>query len=318
MLLTVQELPDVNPSPTFETRKRIQSPNMQNASKSPKSPIGFYMDQNQNQSYSTISKKTTLNSETVASSRSRDFCETSSQTSTTLTPTESGRNTPLCEEQAHNDSDFYYNTHRTDTLKRRENQPNGITLQNPDQSSSYVLLDRSQSQQFASGLNANIPYHAREDSRPFTYVGDISEAKMIKMHSGLSSPSMVRKALGRGGQQTITTTTTTTKKLPINDFEEMLHSRHNEKYSFGDKTPTSDFNGSSSLHDKSHSKRFNTSGRNANESASYYRYNKSALGSNTSIENYNTESDGGYQFEPLRRSNTMDGSFGRDGYVTVL
>ncbi|KAJ9595365.1 hypothetical protein L9F63_027250, partial [Diploptera punctata] len=48
----------------------------------------------------------------------------------------------------------------------------------------------------------NIPYHARQDSRPFTY-------GMLQMHPGLASPSLVRKASFRTG------TTGTPKGSPV-------------------------------------------------------------------------------------------------------
>lgn len=87
-----------------------------------------------------------------------------------------------------------------------------------------------------------IPYHAREYAQPFSY-GDVAAAAaanakgdnqskgtgMLKMQSGLSSPSLVRKQLGAPQH----------KNVPIrNDFEEMLRMRRekvdNEKYSISD------------------------------------------------------------------------------------
>ncbi|XP_077290561.1 focal adhesion protein tensin isoform X2 [Arctopsyche grandis] len=41
----------------------------------------------------------------------------------------------------------------------------------------------------------DIPYHARPDSRPFTYGSPLAEASMLKSQPGLSSPSLVRRAL---------------------------------------------------------------------------------------------------------------------------
>lgn len=62
----------------------------------------------------------------------------------------------------------------------------------------------------------SIPYHARQDSRPFTYGaiptspqqqattsgGQTSCSNMLQMHPGLASPSLVRKASLRGGSGT--------------------------------------------------------------------------------------------------------------------
>lgn len=62
----------------------------------------------------------------------------------------------------------------------------------------------------------SIPYHARQDSRPFTYGaiptspqqqattsgGQTSCSTMLQMHPGLASPSLVRKASLRGGSGT--------------------------------------------------------------------------------------------------------------------
>lgn len=101
--------------------------------------------------------------------------------------------------------------------------------------------------QRSSGGEQGIPYHAREYAQPFSY-GDVAAAAaanakgdnqggggagkgtgMLKMQSGLSSPSLVRKQLGAPQH----------KNVPIrNDFEEMLRMRRekvdNEKYSISD------------------------------------------------------------------------------------
>lgn len=135
-----------------------------------------------------------------------------------------------------------------------------------------------------------IPYHAREDSRPFTY-GNISSGRttpappsqgtMIKSQSGLSSPSMVRKALNHPQQP---------KAQPRNEFEEMLLERRekilNDKYSIGDTKPSS--NGVTSY-----------------ESRQWY--------SNGSATPTPQQQQNGYTLphDLLKRSNTMDGSFGR-------
>lgn len=42
----------------------------------------------------------------------------------------------------------------------------------------------------------DIPYHARQDSEPFTY-GSVGPGDMLRPQSGLSSPSLVRKTIPR-------------------------------------------------------------------------------------------------------------------------
>ncbi|XP_052869552.1 uncharacterized protein LOC128275179 [Anopheles cruzii] len=155
------------------------------------------------------------------------------------------------------------------------------------------------------GGGQQIPYHAREDSRPFTY-GNIPASgvpqnppasTMIKMQSGLSSPSMVRKALG-------TPTAPARKPLPRNDFEEMLRERRekvlSEKYTIGDQS---------------------REGPSASDTLNNNNNNPSVGGDNrwtyqhtvkTVTQTQNGAGANGYQLhEPLKRSNTMDGSFGR-------
>jgi tensin len=92
--------------------------------------------------------------------------------------------------------------------------------------------------------NNNIPYHARKDSQPFTY-GNINSSETSNMirttHSGLSSPSMVRKAASIRSDSSVSTLTN--RKIPTHefDFEDMLHEHQEKKYSFGDKTPNREF-----------------------------------------------------------------------------
>lgn len=50
----------------------------------------------------------------------------------------------------------------------------------------------------------DIPYHARQDSRPFTY-GSVPSGDMLRSQSGLSSPSLVRKASTNGTTSNNTT-----------------------------------------------------------------------------------------------------------------
>lgn len=138
----------------------------------------------------------------------------------------------------------------------------------------------------------NIPYHAREHSRPFTY-GNIAGGAsspgngtgMLKMQSGLSSPSLVRKQLGQ----------TDHKKVPIrNEFEEMLRERRekidNEKYSISDsqKSPNS------------YSSGYKVSGSGG------FDYNKKWDRSEIQQQRQQPLANG-YKYEPIKRSNTMDG-----------
>ncbi|XP_035777546.1 uncharacterized protein LOC118458801 isoform X4 [Anopheles albimanus] len=167
----------------------------------------------------------------------------------------------------------------------------------------------------AGGGGQQIPYHAREDSRPFTY-GNIPASgtpqnppasTMIKMQSGLSSPSMVRKALGVGGS---VTPTPARKQQPIarNDFEEMLRERRekvlSEKYTIGDQSPNGALLPTSDT--------INNNNNNSNSDGNRWTYQttvKTVTQTNGTVPNGGT---GGYPLhEPLKRSNTMDGSFGR-------
>lgn len=109
-----------------------------------------------------------------------------------------------------------------------------------------MTSDEEGGSQRTSTGEQGIPYHAREYAQPFTY-GDIASAAaatangdqqgagggkgtgMLKMQSGLSSPSLVRKQLGAPQH----------KNVPVrNEFEEMLRIRRekvdNEKYSISD------------------------------------------------------------------------------------
>ncbi|KAK7865077.1 hypothetical protein R5R35_014617 [Gryllus longicercus] len=63
----------------------------------------------------------------------------------------------------------------------------------------YIDEGATTSSSEAAGDETNIPYHARQDSRPFTYGAIPSGPGMLQMHTGLASPSLVRKASFRGG-----------------------------------------------------------------------------------------------------------------------
>lgn len=276
-----------------------------------------------------------------------DYYETSSTTTTiTPPPSESGRDTPLININNNNNSlqqhhhinardkreltqssssssiiaNTNTNTTTTSTLQRngcnlngsQQNRDTIMDLQNNHhQSFVYPQQSRTDLVYVTSEDEENIPYHAREDSRPFTYGnptgvqlspnGSVNNNNntsgqgtgMLKMQSGLSSPSLVRKTLVRGtspGAASTSGNTLSGRKANVrNDFEEMLMQRRekilNEKYSIGDKTP----NGSV---------QYNTT---INSSDNNNKWN-----------NISSSSTNGYHYhEPLKRSNTMDGGFGR-------
>ncbi|XP_053668786.1 uncharacterized protein LOC128719189 [Anopheles marshallii] len=247
--------------------------------------------------------------------------ETSS-TTTTLTPppSESGRETPLLSAYA------------SAAIRERELQNinnNNLTpaerelimsvQRHPHQSLAYPRPARSTtgaSERFTSddddellggGSGGQIPYHAREDSRPFTY-GNIPAsgtpqhppaATMIKMQSGLSSPSMVRKALGTP------TATRKTATLPRNDFEEMLRERRekvlSEKYTIGDQSPGGMGGGGGMM----------VSDTINNNSGGDGRWTYQQHHTVKTVTTQGATPNGYPAHEPLKRSNTMDGSFGR-------
>nr|CAJ14145.1 tensin [Anopheles gambiae] len=256
--------------------------------------------------------------------------ETSS-TTTTLTPppSESGRETPLL-------SGPSYAAAAAGTIRERELQNINNNNLTPAERELIMSVQRHQHQSLAyprparsttgaserftsdddddllvhggTGSVAQIPYHAREDSRPFTY-GNIPAtgtpqqppaATMLKMQSGLSSPSMVRKALG-----TPTASRKTAGTLPRNDFEEMLRERRekvlSEKYTIGDQSPGGGMMVSDTINN-------NSSG----DGRWTYQQHHTVKTVTTQGGGGGAGTTNGYPaHEPLKRSNTMDGSFGR-------
>nr|XP_029710005.1 uncharacterized protein LOC109623099 isoform X6 [Aedes albopictus] len=243
--------------------------------------------------------------------------ETSS-TTTTLTPppSESGRETPLLSSAYSTIRDkrdlCLTPTERELLMNLQQHQSFGYPRQarsttgalerftSDDDDDHYGVGGGSGSKQ--------IPYHAREDSRPFTY-GSIPltgtpqnppASTMLKMQSGLSSPSMVRKAIGG-------TPTSARKSTGMgggvgsaaaaglggrnSEFEEMLRERRekvfSEKYTIGDQSPR----GTDTVDN---------------------RWNYSTTIRTTVEQQPGDHNTNGYLLhEPLKRSNTMDGSFGR-------
>lgn len=267
---------------------------------------------------STISRSTVHTTGHIRDRVCGDFYDTAS-TATTITPTpsESGRITPFQQQQYIRNANDNKLTQQAIEQRERElimdlqNQSFDYS-QSLRTGSSAATNDLKQSNKVNTSVTSeddeSIPYHAREDSRPFTY-GDATGVQlsptstrkatsgtgtgtgMIKLQAGLSSPSLVRKHLGSN----VNNNQNSARKSPSNgrnDFEEMLLQRRekilNDKYSIGDKTP----NGNSENLNASANNKWNTSSNTIN----------------------------GYQYhEPLKRSNTMDGGFGRgntSGYVS--
>lgn len=289
MLSTVQNIPDIERKNNNSTLR---------SSISSQSTISNQKQQHPTYTESLNSFKRSQSNSTNLSNRDRlDIYDTSS-TATTLTPTpsECGRDTPIIQVSLHQTNNNNLDTIRNKRDIKYNNNDIIMELENQKQSSSYPQPGRSDLIS-ASEDEENIPYHAREDSRPFTY-GNAANVQlsptptrklltndptMIKMQPGLSSPQLVRKTLG---QQPIRSTT------PRNDFEELLRERRekilNSKSNIGDNTP-------SGTSDKSFD--FN----NSYKSESKWNYTPSLSPSPVIQRNDN------YRYEPLKRSNTMEG-----------
>lgn len=268
MLMTVQDIPGFRENNNTSTLTKVQSKQQQHQQQQQQFNTNTIK---RSQSYNSSREESIIsNSNTLTKDRGIDIYDTSS-TTTTLTPpaSESGRDTPLQQNL---------------TQQHLKNTQRELIMDLQHQSFAYPQSVRSE---LLSGSedDETIPYHAREDSRPFSY-GQVPQSAqnppastMLKMQSGLSSPSLVRKQLGH---------TTPVKKIePRNDFEEMLRKRRdlvlNEKYSISDKQSGVGVN-------------VNVNGKNNNNSEKWF----------------NTTNGNGYHYhEPLKRSNTMDGGFGR-------
>lgn len=330
MLLTVETLPDLSYGNGSAARnKQIESFPIRRATSyandrtSPQRAIGDgSINTSQRATSQEFKRSAHVQQAFGYSKNNHDLGETSSITTTTLTPTESRCNTPaLSDHQGpmfkgyHNSDDLFYDTDTQMQLHggkrnyqyidsaRKENQKQTENLlHNSSQSHGYMEVLRSENRSGEQHGESNIPYHAREYSKPFSY-GIPGDGKM-KLHSGLSSPSMVRKALNHNGTTTTTTTVTTSvRKTPSQDFEERTkYGRGGErKYTFGDKTPENNL----SVFDND--KMFDY--RNRSENLKY----KDGAGFSVDVS---SDVESPHYFEPLRRSNTMDGSFGRSGYAS--
>lgn len=322
----------------------------------------------------TTTSETRNNLAAAAGGDHLSFYETSSNATTiTPTPSESGRDTPQPHQHQRDSSsstrDLYQNVqtlqqhhHHAYLPHPNHHRPASTTpsttnntfamdsLNASPQSHSFVFAKQSQSAVALTDVDhhhtnttaavdshetrSSIPYHAREDSRPFTYgnptgvqlhpgttaaAGATSPQSsqdptgqqpqqngtgMLKMQSGLSSPSLVRRTLAHPIQTTHTSSSSSTLPRKVrNDFEEMLLQRRekvmSDKYSIGDHQT----NGQSPPLS------------NNNNSGQYVREVKwsndnGPTTTTTTISNTNNNNNG-YQYEPLRRANTMDGGFGR-------
>ncbi|XP_058812911.1 uncharacterized protein LOC131677221 isoform X4 [Topomyia yanbarensis] len=275
-----------------------------------------------------------LTSSSVNKERELLMYETSS-TTTTLTPppSESGRDTPLLSSaySTIRDKRDLGGSHCLTPTERELIMNLQHHQHQQHQSFGYPRQARSTtgaSERFTSDddddyrQQQQIPYHAREDSRPFTY-GSIPltgtpqnppASTMLKMQSGLSSPSMVRKALGTpttGRKSMGGGPTTTTGRN--SEFEEMLRERRekvfSEKYTIGDQQSSP----GGGLGDNSGSGIGNR--RDGFDTVDNGRWttNSYTIKTVTTSSGAAADQQNGYHLphEPLKRSNTMDGSFGR-------
>lgn len=298
--MTVQDIPDISAQQT-KTLKLNQSKGV--AAIPTASQQKHLLAPNQSSSASSSSNTLTVTRQTANENsgsgalggnshhqqqqqQQRDLYETSSTTTLTPPASESGRETPR------NKRDLeLQQTERELIMSLSDQRSSGNSSKMNVQQHSYLYPQQARVETLSITSDtdddaSNIPYHAREDSRPFTYgitpssgrttpASAPASATMLKQPSGLSSPSMVRKALGGTGSYS-------EKAKPRNEFEEMLLERrekilNGDKYSIGDRTPN---------------------GSGLNYESKWY--------SSTSAQPAN-----GYPHDLLKRSNTMDGSFGR-------
>lgn len=196
----------------------------------------------------------------------RELLYDTASTATTITPpcSESGRDTP----QQHHASNISLATLTTTRQKRdtfsgmaSSSQPSNRSLS--IQSLNYpqtVRTSQSTSNRISNSTTEDddsIPYHAREHSQPFSYgniipnggAGQEPDPRMIKAQTGLTSPTLVRKAFNNRLSSTSSTSNLSTsynnpstmrKNQIDSDFEDMLRERR-EKYSISDKPRSSGY-----------------------------------------------------------------------------
>lgn len=199
---------------------------------------------------------------------SRELLYDTASTATTITPpaSESGRETPhQLQLQLHHQQQSSNILPATLTTRQKRETFGGMASQSQTsnrslsiQSLNYPQTVRSSATVPTAANNSNrisnnsttedednIPYHAREHSQPFSY-GNIlpngePDPRMIKAQTGLTSPTLVRKAFNNRLSSTSSTSNlsynsaSTMRKNQIDsDFEDMLRERR-EKYSISDK-----------------------------------------------------------------------------------
>lgn len=318
MLMTVQDIPDIQTT-------QAKSKSSQQVLSKGIAPIPTTASSSTSSVTTVVTQKSTTSTagaQQLSRDNNRELYENSSTTTLTPPPSENGRDTPTASVQLRTKRDLELQERElimslsdtTNELCVNEQQTNCNNNNNAGNSllkmnlqhHSYLYPQQARIETLSisdtdDDQQANIPYHAREDSRPFTYgnipppnlitnsgrttpsaavAGSSSQGTMLKSQSGLSSPSMVRKVI-------IADKRTQSQQKPRNEFEDMLMERRekimSEKYSIGDKTP----NGTVANNNGYDSKWYHTS--------------------STTQQQTN-----GYPYDLLKRSNTMDGSFRRN------
>uniref|UniRef100_A0A336MJ03 CSON000681 protein n=1 Tax=Culicoides sonorensis TaxID=179676 RepID=A0A336MJ03_CULSO len=305
MLMTVQDIPDIQRS-TQVTKSQTHSRGI--------APIPTAASSSTSSVTTVVTQKSTTSTTGNQQIQLRgELYENSSTTTLTPPASENGRDTPTVQlrnkrdlEQQERELIMSLSNNELCVNEQQENQQQdaGNTLLKMNlQHHSYLYPQQARIETLSisdtdDDQQSNIPYHAREDSRPFTY-GNIpppnstvsgrttptvattsSNGTMLKSQSGLSSPSMVRKVIIADKKQQ-------QQQKPRNEFEDMLMERRekimSEKYSIGDKTP-------------------NGSNPNTNGYDSKWYHTSST-----------SQTTNGYPYDLLKRSNTLDGSSFRLG-----
>lgn len=326
MLMTVQDIPDFSRPGNNQNQYRSH-PMFRSQSVTPSSGNYAVLSQIQPQSqYNTIRRSQSYiieqspiqNYSTYVSKERQDIYDTSS-TATTLTPppSESGRDTPIATySNSSSVGNFAALQHQNFQREKREivvapiSERESQHFRGDQQHPIMSLPSRGQSSQKSCEVRSNvgtalvseeeIPYHAREHSQPFSY-GNVpptsfhpethsEDCTMIKTQSGLSSPSLVRRTLGRSPSPSPTLRKTAQRV----DFEEMLRERRekvmNEKYSISERSD------------------LNVPDVNSRSFGSEWA---ASSHSNRLQNSYPQSQPERQSFEPIRRSNTMDGGFHR-------
>lgn len=313
MLMTVQDIPDFGSNQNTITKSqslskvqnKVITKNFPIQSSSSSQLANSQQHQQQENYTNTIKRSQSYNTNTItglreenlilsSNNKDRDIYDTSS-TTTTLTPppSESGRETPIATIQANTSNSSNNNIYR-----EKINIVDDLANMDLKKNQSYAYSQTVRSEVLVSEddeENTGIPYHAREDSRPFSYGNIPNQSQtMLKAQSGLSSPSLVRKQLNLNNS----TSTLTKKTPPRNDFEEMLRERRekvfSEKYSISDRSPN---------------------GGPIDSNKSFPSDNNNKIWYSTT--SYTTNGyHNNHPHEPLKRSNTMDGSSFNRNYNT--